>query len=73
MILFLSRMLYPTRVKKALSLSQFFAGEANGKSIDNFDLALQKIRGKSKAIAGLEWSPFGEDGVERRQKSGHYI
>ena len=30
---------------------------------------MQKVRGKSRAIARLKWGVFGEDGVERRKKT----
>ena len=56
-----------------LALSKFFACSTNDKSSACCDFAMQKVRGKSEVISGLEWGTFGEDGVERIKKAVYYI
>ena len=36
----------------------FFTGVTNDKTIVRCDVAIQKLRGKSEAISGLEWGAF---------------
>ena len=55
-----------SHTKRILALSHFFAGATNDKTIARYDTAIQKIRGKSEALVGLEWGIFGLDTVERR-------
>ena len=65
--------LLQSHIKKTFVLSQFFAGATNDKYVARCDLAMQKLRGNSESIAGLEWGAFGKDVVDRRQKVGYCI
>ena len=58
---------------KILSLSQFFAGATNDKSIARYDPAIHQVRMKNKAIVELEWDVFDQDGTERREVGAYYI
>ena len=62
-----------SHTKKILSLSQFFAGGTNDKSIARYDLTIRQIRGKSKLLADMEWGAYSQDGEVRKQKGAYFI
>ena len=43
-----------SRTRRILALSQLFAGATNDKEIARHRVSIRKVRGKSKAISGLE-------------------
>ena len=62
-----------SHTKKILSLSQFFGGATNDKSIARYDSTIRQIRGKSKLLADMEWGAYSRDGEVRKQKGAYFI
>ena len=62
-----------SHTKRILALSQFFARATNDKTIARYDTAIQRIRGKSEALVGLEWAAFSTDGERKQQKGAYFI
>ena len=51
-----------SHTKKILSVSQFFAGATNDKTIARFDEAIKKVRGRDELMKELKWSVVDESG-----------
>ena len=62
-----------SHTKKILSVSQFFAGATNDKTIARFDDAIKKVRGKDELMRNLKWNAVDRKGEKTEQMGGYFV
>ena len=62
-----------SHTKKILSVSQFFAGATNDKTIARFDEAIKMVRGKDKTMREMKWSAVDGNGNRTEQTGAYFV